>query len=441
MSRGVEANPRRPARPAFTLLELLAVIAVIALLLGVAVPAFTGIQDDNNSVQSINKIDQASRSASTLAARSASGQDIVLAFFYDVDPFKTERDRSRFENLGRDPTSAELAALATPQKRVRVQAFKSAGFLLDTREAAIGGGAVGNLDSIDADETVTREIFVPATELAPAVLPSGWEVRGYAPAGWVSASGWYGGPGEFFELSGSDAEPSWVFPETSFFSRGSASNPTDGQVLEEEANGYRRQTFVLRFEGGTGRVVPSNAGEILLLDPVIERSRRQSAPFDELNPFEYTNWERFALEMTSRAAEAASLRESGGGTYSLEEIRRVIGNASSDTVLARPVQQLAIYDSNEFYGQLGYRTDRETGTFYPKSLMDDGNVGDSYRDAFAGPGSSLTITNERERIRAWFETGFAIDLDDIARLGDPPRVRVRVYGVDLGTGEIRRVDE
>src|SRR5690606_30124956 len=88
--------------------------------------------------------------------------------------------------------------------------------------------------------TVQREVFVRSERVEPITLPAGWAVSGRARANMIDQDWYEPSPG-----SGGDRYPdtdreNWVYPETSFFDR---SRPDDGES---------RQTFMIRFAGGTG---------------------------------------------------------------------------------------------------------------------------------------------------------------------------------------------
>lgn len=411
---------------AFTLAELMVVIAIIALLATVAIPSFSAISEGTTRSLAENKLQLAAAAASDLAARSSLDQDVVLAFFYDTDPFRSQRDRGRIPGAA---TDAQLAALARDEQRVRAQVFIKAGTFPDVSEDRVTDP---NAPTID------REVFVPAQTVAPVTLPKGWEVRGYVPAGWMNDDGWYAGPDDLYHDAGGQitGEPQWVFPETAFFSRGDPSGAASNDVLTNPRNGVRRQTFVLRFQGGSGRVVPSDSREILLYDPLISRRPREGAKnLRQLSPYEFADWATLVAAVQSYAVEDAAAP--GKGTYDAVQLRQVLGNQSADTVLARPVQQIVLYKTNDLLAGLGARADRGTGTIYPSKLVEDVNAKYELTSPGGNPRKQVTL------IRNWIETGVAETPKQLPEIRDPNQPEQafpnRVYALDLYTGRLREV--
>lgn len=226
----------------------------------------------------------------------------------------------------------------------------------------------------DTDAGAWVEVFAPVRAVEPVQLPSGWSVRGYAPPGSFGQVGeplaWYEGFAEAFD------EGHWVFPETHFVS-------LEGAGVE--SRGVQRQTFFVRFRGGDGTLDTSNRRPILVLDPVATASFRGAAPFSGARADQATDLGVFARRALGR--------------LSAVEGTQVFGDRSVDTVLARPVTEVALYDEARMIAAIGGRPNRVTGTLYRAPA-----AGDQY--ATLDPASLPAGTNQddaQRRISAWIE--------------------------------------
>lgn len=221
------------AAGAFTLTELLVVIVILVLVLAISVPAFTSIMYSQESSLAQTRLATALRAARDAALQSNAGTDTAAVFF--------------FEQGG----------------RARIVTCIKAGEMQDRVGGGGGTGGGGN--------TVLREVFVPLETVEPVELPRGWMVRGYVPAFSINQGGsWY----EQYPAAGgvryggtAGDEPAWVFPETDFF----RTLPSD------QFAGASRQTFMVRFQGGSGIMAPTIASEVLVLAPHRNRANRNTA--------------------------------------------------------------------------------------------------------------------------------------------------------------------
>lgn len=182
---------------------------------------------------------------------------------------------------------------------------------------------------------VRRDIYVPMPQIEPVQLPQGWTIRGYAPPGSTDNTYWY-------EQNGyqSDRDKGhWLLPETGFF-RADVNN-----------DGEDRQTFMVVFEGGTGILMPSS-GETpaLVLAPSPSTAFRTGGLFGTHRPDREADPARYVRRILALPDE--------------NDHRELLGDESSDTVLARSVGQLALCNERRLVSGIGLRPDRATGTLY-----------------------------------------------------------------------------
>ncbi|MFN0133093.1 MAG: hypothetical protein ACKVW3_11290, partial [Phycisphaerales bacterium] len=170
-------------------------------------------------------------------------------------------------------------------------------------------------------------------------------VRGYAPPNSVD-DGWYEdtylNTGPLVVRSGN-----WVFPETGFF------DPAVGD------DGQHRQTFMVRFRGGTGAIITGDATPILVLVPGSSASFRNSPPWSEFNPSQEVDQDRYV-----RRVLIGRRPNNPTGILTAAQKRQLLGDIASDTVLAKPVTQVAVYSEKRLAAAAGYRIDRVTGCGY-----------------------------------------------------------------------------
>ena len=289
----------------FTLVELILVIIIILILAAIAIPAYASLTYSSNQSGAANAVQAALQSAREAAVRTGSGRDAAAVFL-----------------LGDDG-------------RVRIVIAEEAGTILD---------------DTGRDE-VLRDIFVPSADVEVVELPRQWVVRGYAKpsalrvgAGPLADNeGWYedtyprsGG------ISASDAGQ-WVFPETSFY------DETSGN------NGRSRQSFMVRFEGGTGRFLSSATQKALFVDPAPALSFRATAPWATYRIDREVDLGRF-VDKVLRLPNS---------TLSLAAKRELLGDEATDTVLVGPVGQLAVYNERRMAESIGADgLNRFTDTLY-----------------------------------------------------------------------------
>jgi prepilin-type N-terminal cleavage/methylation domain-containing protein len=350
------------ARRGFTLVELLVVIAIFVLLLAISVPAFSSMMRSSSESLAENSLKIALSIARDAASRNPAGQDAAAVFFYD------------------------------PQTRhTSVLACTSVGVLLDAT-------AVVSPPPISTS-TVPREVFVPVTGYEAVQLPRGWNVRGYAPAGTVDAD-WYE---DTYLAAGLQTRGNWLFPETDFLD------------AEDGADGQHRQTFMVRFEGGTGLLKMSDLSSVLVYSTVNGSQFRTAMPWSAHRGDQTDNLERFV-----RGVMATPL-----ATLNLADRRKLIGNQASDTVLAKPVGQLAVYDEQRLLSSVRVRPDPGTGTMY----QDPAQMG-SPAPAFVSTVSAPQTLND---LNAWIE-GRLVGAD-----GEDVPSDCRIFGVQRYLGELQEL--
>ena len=330
------------ARAGFTLIELILVIIIILILAAIAIPAYASLTYSSNQSGAANAVQASLQSARDAAVRAGSGRDAAAVFL-----------------LGDDG-------------RVRIAVAQVAGSILDDTGSA----------------EVLRDILVPSPGVEVVTLPRQWSVRGYArPAALqVSAlSGAGGGPSPFRDnvgwyedtYSGGDrARGQWVYPETAFYNSAAGNN------------GRSRQSFMVRFEGGTGRFLSSATNKALYIDvaPVLG--------FRELPGV----WRTYRIDREEDLGRfVRKILALPTSTLSLNQKRELLGDEATDTVLVGPVTQLAVYNERRLAESIGADgLNRATDTLYQQ--VGGSVTGPEYDSAlFAG----LSDREINERIAFW----------------------------------------
>ncbi len=324
----------RAARPrAFTLVELILVIIIILILAAIAIPAYASLTYSSNQSGAANAVQAALQSAREAAVRAGSGRDAAAVFL-----------------LGEDG-------------RVRIVVAQVEASILDN-----AGGA-----------DVQRDILVPSPGVEVVVLPRNWSVRGYAKSTALSTAGgvlpdnagWYE---DTYQGADRDLDQ-WVFPETAFY------DETSGD------NGDKRQSFMVRFEGGTGRFLSSATSKALYVDPAPTLAFRDpgTPPWNLYRVDREENLGRFVRKVLADPALTQNQR------------RQLLGDVSTDTVLVGPVSQIAVYNEKRLANAIGADgLNRRTDTLYKPVA---GSVsGPEYDDAIFG---SVMPTEINLRIGLW----------------------------------------
>jgi prepilin-type N-terminal cleavage/methylation domain-containing protein len=302
----VHARRRGGLSRAFTLLELLVVIALIGLMLAVAAPAVTSIVRSTEEASAKNQLDVAMSAARSAAITSEAGGDTAAVFFLK------------------------------PGGRVSVGIYRKAGELLD-------------LDL--AGNQVLRDVFVPTAQ-TPFNFPAGWMVRGLAPIGTLhdeagDRSGWYEQTigNRKFEMTGSGGSAwwNWVYPETHFFNpKVRTDDPANGGQTAASGN-CSRQTFMIRFEAGTGQVKTGERRLALVIDP------SPSNAFRTQLPYRYYRFNRG----DDVGAVVREILETRVANLPLSDKRKLLGDQATDSVLTQSVTELALYRESDLAAYLG----------------------------------------------------------------------------------------
>ncbi len=332
------------ARGGFTITELLVVISIFVLVVAFAIPGFRAMINSSERSLAENQLRVALSAARDVAIQSPSS-DAAAVFFYQ------------------------------PNGRLSIVACISVGYLDDL---------VDNTQINDANaRTVRREVFVPVSQFPPLQMPGSWMVRGYTPPntvhGVANENGWY--ESLTAQGGGGGIDPStrgwWIFPETNFLDLGA---PTLG------GNGGQRQTFMVRFKNGTGQLDSGNRALALVIDPVAAEGFRQVAPFDQVR-----------LDKVADLGSAVTRLLAGRGLSSAEQRDRLklVGDISVDSVLARPVTELAVYSERNLIQGLAQANgargvSRDTGSIYGAPTEADGPVVDA--GIFAAPSTLQAVT-------------------------------------------------
>lgn len=412
----------RRSRRAFTVVELLVVIVIAVLLLSIAVPAFQATIYSSNRSLAVNALE-----ASSLMARDAAlntGKDGAVVFVYD-------------------PTVQRINIIPA----IKVGTIREA-----TTARTVGGGGGGPAASAFGDQPFfDRDVFVPAPVGQVLSLPDSWMVRGYAPPGLLidtdsagnKAANWYNSDlyGGTNERSPIKEDAHWVFPETGFF-------PTDAQVNGGGLDGdldqvdrdlpTARQSFMIRFDARTG-AVSRDTNAAIFIDP---RNSRERPWGDERNLDENQRTLRVDLadDLEVWAMRVLNSPDLTGDriTYGRddEELReQLIGTASNDTILVKPVSRVALYDERELARGIGARgVNASTNTIYMPQDQADRDVDIRFDMSLFGGG-----VNEGEiveRISQWIDGDTDFD-GEISFLNDDPLSRL--YLVQSYTGELKEV--
>ncbi len=299
---------------AFTLIELILVIIIILILAAISIPAYGSLTYSSNQSGSLNAVQASLQSARDAAVRAGSGRDAAAVFL-----------------LGQDG-------------RVRIVVAEVAGTIQDENN---------NGDSVE------RDIFVPVRDVDVSTLPRQWSVRGYARSASLRTAslgtaspaqvdnvGWY----EDTYQGRDRGLGQWVFPETAYYDDSAGDN------------GRSRQSFMVRFEGGTGRFLSSATRKGLFVDPAPVLSFRESrAPWADFRVDREEDLGRFVRRVL---APDSGVGLGAAGTK-LRRDRRLLGDESTDTVLVGPVGQLAVYNERRLAEAIGADgLNRLTDTLY-----------------------------------------------------------------------------
>jgi prepilin-type N-terminal cleavage/methylation domain-containing protein len=395
----------RAGRGGFTLLEIILVIAVIVVLIAIGVVGLSSMMESADKALAENQFRAGLAAARELAVQTP-GSDAAALFTYE------------------------------PGGRTSIIPCPSAGVL-----------------RVPVNNAPDRrwEVFVPVADVQPIQLPKGWMVRGYAPAGSLdraTGSGWYetnyaNATGDVRALEGAagDEKGNWVFPETGFYqgrSNAGATAPPDNELATQ---GPQRQSFIVRFRGGTGSVDLAQADECFVIDPV------PSGSFDRASGT-VTDWrpvvDPFSTHRIDLASDAAKFvrrilqtSQTGAGATTAAKL---LGAMSSDSILCRPVTELALYREKSLVAGLkdgGVRVggvNGVTGTLYGDPVTGVPAYPRIDRRLFDG---NVIPANLPGDINRWITGG----LDKFGVPGVKVTTDARIFAIDRYLGQGRKLGD
>lgn len=356
---------RRPARwGGYTMIELILVIALLGLVVLVAVPAFTGLMRSSSEAGAENALRTGLAAGRDAAVRSSGINDGAALFVFE------------------------------PGGRLTIVPCVRVGAVMDERANSTGVGR----------SLVSRDVFVPVPEIDPVQLPRNWMVRAYTAPESIDGQ-WYDDNNIYDEDEGN-----WVFPESGFYDR-LASN-----------DGEDRQSFMVRFQAGTGRLRIHN-GEPALV--VLPRPSSMNRPSGRNNKWKDAFKADDLGRWVKRVLNDSSLVSPG-------QRAELLGDESGDTVLARSVSLLAIYDIKRLAAAVGLRgINEKTGSLYGAGRSAVSNFPeDPELDSTILDG--LSESEVIDRVNQWIEGSTA------GPLGDVPS-DVRLFTVPRYAGQVQEI--
>ncbi|MBL8885724.1 MAG: type II secretion system protein [Phycisphaerales bacterium] len=329
-------SARRILRTAgFSLVELLVIIAIMGILAAAGIPAIRNMIYTSTGSMAESQLRFGLGAARDLAIRNEGG-DTAAVFTFE------------------------------PGGRMTVIPMVFVGRILDTADPRFA------VSTPPAGPVTYRDVFAPTALAEPMQLPAGWMVRGFAPPGSIFApgtnnsgtlvpsNGWY------YEntpvgnrrinlgndaISGQANKGNWVFPENGFF------NPVETNTGEN-----RRNTFMVRFQGGSGRIAGASVTPAIVLLP--RNTIDWTAPLTARPTLSTTltqgDWRRIdhADNLPNWARSVTKLPLNS-------DIASLIGCRSVDVAMACNVNLLALYDERKMAQTIGARgVNKLTGTIY-----------------------------------------------------------------------------
>ena len=329
-------SARRILRTAgFSLVELLVIIAIMGILAAAGIPAIRNMIYTSTGSMAESQLRFGLGAARDLAIRNEGG-DTAAVFTFE------------------------------PGGRMTVIPMVFVGRILDTADPRFA------VSTPPAGPVTYRDVFAPTALAEPMQLPAGWMVRGFAPPGSIFAPGTNnsGTPvpsnGWYYEntpvgnrrinlgndnISGQPNKGNWVFPENGFF------NP-----LETDTGENRRNTFMVRFQGGSGRITAASVTPAIVLLP--RNTIDWTAPLTARPTLSTTltqgDWRRIdhADNLPNWARSVTKLPLNS-------DVASLIGCRSVDVAMACSVNLLALYDERKMAQTIGARgVNKLTGTIY-----------------------------------------------------------------------------
>lgn len=312
---------------AFTLVELFIVVAVLAIAVTLGVPTFSSMIEGTNRTFAENALQESITQARFLA--TAFERDSAAVFLYEPGG------------------SLRIVPM------LKVGEFEEP--LGDPFGGASGGGGggggfnPGSFNALIDPSAGVREVFAPVAEAAGFVLPRGWMVRGFVPAGRLLPTNpsinpdpeWYDSElyGGNDTTSQAKLEGNWVAPEDGYFNRFSpgGSAPVAGGGL-----GTPRSSFMIRFEASTG-VVRFDTRPAVCVSPRGSDRNAVSVGDRALRIDLAEDLEAWAVQVTQASIGQFTGTGSGNPANAAGRRAELIGVYSNETVLAGPVTRLALF--------------------------------------------------------------------------------------------------
>nr|HRJ49466.1 hypothetical protein [Phycisphaerales bacterium] len=171
--------------------------------------------------------------------------------------------------------------------------------------------------------------------------------------------------------------------ETGFY------NPKVGDEVKDQPLGIAvRQTFMVRFEAGTGMIRSGERRLALVIDPSPSNAFRTQSPY---RLFRFNRGEDVGVLVSQVLAARSSELDD-------DRKRELIGDRATDTVLARGVTEIALYREADLAAALGAGSlNRVTGSLYGSSGR--GTMTPEFDVTLFG---SFNAADVARRINEWF---------------------------------------
>ncbi|HCT44112.1 MAG TPA: hypothetical protein DF699_02730, partial [Phycisphaerales bacterium] len=199
-----------------------------------------------------------------------------------------------------------------------------------------------------------------------------------------------------------------------------------------------RQSFMIRFDARTG-AVSRDTRSALFIDP---RNSRERIYGDQPNSNQQTLRVDLAESLEVWATRVLSSPDVNGDGLAYgnddEQLReQLIGTASNDTILVKPVSRVALYDERDLVLGIGARgLNTETQSIYLPHDQNDRNVNIQFDTSLFDTSNEAEIVR---RIDQWINgnTTYTTDNDLVIDFEDEPLSRL--YLVQSYTGELKEV--